>query len=64
MTIIDKTKPIAVTGVTGYLASWIVKQLLDEGCTIHGTVRNKTKTDKFQHLLNLAEESKGKLVLF
>ncbi len=42
----DKTKPILVTGASGYLASWIVKQLLDKGFTVHGTVRNKAKIDK------------------
>jgi len=61
---IDKTKPILVTGATGYLASWVIKQLLDEGLTVHGTVRNKAKTEKYTHLLIQAAESKGKLQIF
>ena len=28
---IDKTKPVMVTGATGYVAGWIVKRLLEEG---------------------------------
>lgn len=31
MKTIDRTKPVLVTGGTGYLASWIVKQLLTDG---------------------------------
>lgn len=61
---IDKNKPILVTGGTGYLASWIVKQLLDEGLTVHTTVRNKSDLPKYQHLLNVAGKSKGKLEIF
>ncbi|HCB38252.1 MAG TPA: diaminohydroxyphosphoribosylaminopyrimidine deaminase, partial [Gammaproteobacteria bacterium] len=38
--IIDKTKPVLVTGASGYIANWIIKYLLEEGCTVHGTVRN------------------------
>ena len=40
MTTIDKSRPVLVTGASGYIASWIVKQLLDEGCTVHATVRD------------------------
>lgn len=38
--IIDSSKPILVTGASGYIANWIVKLLLEKGCTVHGTVRN------------------------
>jgi len=34
MKTINKTKPVLVTGGTGYLASWVVKQLLDEGLQV------------------------------
>jgi len=61
---IDKTKPVLVTGGTGYLASWIVKQLLDEGLTVHATVRNKTKIEKYKHLLELSRTSKGEVKIF
>ena len=64
MKTIDKTKPVLVTGATGYLASWVVKQLLDDGLTVHGTVRNKAKTEKYQHLMDIAAKSKGKLEIF
>jgi uncharacterized protein YbjT (DUF2867 family) len=61
---IDSSKPILVTGGSGYVASWILKQLLDEGYNVRTTVRNKSNTAKYQHLLDIAKESKGKLELF
>lgn len=61
---IDSSKPILVTGGSGYVASWIVKQLLDEGHNVRTTVRNKSNTAKYQHLLDIAKESKGKLEVF
>lgn len=64
MKTIDKTKPVLVTGGTGYLASWIVKQLLQDGFTVHATVRDKSNEEKYQHLLNINELSKGNLKIF
>ena len=64
MEIIDRTKPILVTGGTGYLASWIVKQLLDEGHDVRTTVRNLAQKEKFAHLTALAVKSKGTLQFF
>lgn len=61
---IDKTKPILVTGANGYVASWIVKRLLDEGLCVHAAVRNPENKDKIKHLVNLAENSNGTLVFF
>ena len=64
MNTLDRKKPVLVTGATGYLASWIVKLLLDEGISVHATVRDKTKKEKYAHLLNIAKEGKGKLEIF
>ena len=64
MKTIDKNKPILVTGGTGYLASWIVKQLLEDGLNVHTTVRDKSNQHKYQHLLDIEKESKGKLNIF
>ena len=34
---------VLVTGVTGYIASWVVKTLLDQGFAVRGTVRSPAK---------------------
>lgn len=51
MTTIDKTKPVLVTGATGYVAGWIVKQL-ENGITVHAAVRNPDDAKKIAHLKN------------
>jgi nucleoside-diphosphate-sugar epimerase len=61
---IDRTKPVMVTGGTGYLASWIIKMLLDDGIDVHATVRDPTDTQKVEHIKALAEASSGQLKLF
>jgi nucleoside-diphosphate-sugar epimerase len=63
MTRIDKTKPVLVTGATGYVASWLVKRLLEEGLTVHAAVRNPQK-EKVAHLDDLAEKSPGSIRYF
>jgi nucleoside-diphosphate-sugar epimerase len=61
---IDKTKAVLVTGATGYVASWLVKKLLDEGITVHAAVRNPDNKEKVKHLDELAEKSKGTIKYF
>ena len=55
----DKDK-VLVTGANGYVASWIVKKLLDEGHSVHATVRDITDTSKTVHLKSLEKASSGK----
>ncbi len=50
---IDKNIKVLVTGGTGYLASWIIKLLLDKGIKVHATVRNPSDTQKFEHLTKI-----------
>lgn len=61
---IDRSKPILVTGGNGYIASWIVKYLLEDGLTVHATVRDPSNPAKVGHLQALAEQSPGTLKLF
>jgi len=58
------TAPILVTGASGYIAGWIIKYLLDEGHTVHGTVRDPNKQSSVAHLHKLAEKAPGTLKLF
>ena len=64
MTQIDKSKPVLVTGATGYVAGWVVKKLLDQGIMVHAAVRDPQNTKKLAHLEKLAKESKGSIKYF
>lgn len=46
-------KTVMVTGASGYLGSWIVKQALEAGYTVRGTVRDPDDPEKTRHLLEL-----------
>ncbi|MFC0878683.1 NAD-dependent epimerase/dehydratase family protein [Saccharicrinis sp. FJH2] len=61
---IDKTKPVLVTGATGYVAGWLVKRLLEEGLTVHAAVRNPTDKTKVAHLDKIAKDAPGKIKYF
>lgn len=56
--------PILVTGATGYIAGWIIKDLLEQGYTVHATVRSPQNTQSYQHLTKIAEQSQGTLKIF
>lgn len=64
MRAIDKSKPVMVTGATGYVASWIVKMLLEQGINVNATVRDPSDVKKVGHLTGFAKASTGKLKLF
>jgi nucleoside-diphosphate-sugar epimerase len=64
MQVIDPSKPVMVTGASGYLASWIVKKLLDKGMSVVATVRDPMDLTKTGHLQKLANGSAGTLKLF
>jgi nucleoside-diphosphate-sugar epimerase len=61
---IDKTKPVLVTGATGYVAGWIVKRLLEEGITVHAAVRDPGNAEKLKYLNALAAETPGSIEYF
>ncbi|MCB9225342.1 MAG: NAD-dependent epimerase/dehydratase family protein [Crocinitomicaceae bacterium] len=61
---IDKSKPVLVTGATGFVAGWIVKKLLDEGLTVHAAVRNPDNKEKIKHLDELAANAPGSIKYF
>lgn len=53
-----------ITGVSGYVASWIVKKLLESGIDVNGTVRDPTDIVKVAPLTELARTTAGRLRLF
>ncbi|KAL8159444.1 hypothetical protein V2J09_000981 [Rumex salicifolius] len=56
-------KVVCVTGAAGYIASWLIKDLLARGYTVKASVRNLNDPKKTQHLLQL-EGAKERLHLF
>ena len=53
-----------VTGASGYIASWIVKFLLEKGEKVYGTVRSLNNVEKISHLLVLQKKYPDQLMLF
>ncbi len=61
---IDKSKPVMLTGATGYVAGWLVKKLLDNGLTVHAAVRDPDNKEKLKYLNKIAEKSSGTIKYF
>ncbi|KAM7476753.1 hypothetical protein LguiB_023996 [Lonicera macranthoides] len=58
-----RRKVVCVTGGSGYIASWLVKLLLDRGYTVRSTLRTLNDPKKTEHLLAL-DGAKERLHLF
>jgi nucleoside-diphosphate-sugar epimerase len=58
---IERTTPVLVTGGSGYLASWIIKRLLDDGIDVNTTVRDPEDPGKTAHLQKLAFDTGAQL---
>jgi len=61
---IDNSRPVMVTGATGYVAGWIVKRLLEAGLTVHAPVRNPDNEESLKYLNAIALKSKGNIKYF
>ena len=48
--------PIAVTGASGYIGSWIVRDLMEAGYTVHSCVRDPGRPEKIDHLLAMNDQ--------
>ncbi len=55
---------ICVTGAAGFIAGHVIIDLLDDGHTVHATVRDLGDDTKRAHLDELKEQYPGKLELF
>ncbi|XVE62305.1 hypothetical protein DITRI_Ditri06bG0107500 [Diplodiscus trichospermus] len=49
----EAEKLVCVTGASGFIASWLVKLLLQRGYTVKATVRDPNDSKKTEHLLAL-----------
>jgi len=47
--------PVAVSGASGYIGSWIVQDMLEQGYQVRACVRNAVKPEKVDHLLAMKE---------
>ena len=56
MLTIDKSKPVLVTGATGYVAGWVIEKLLKEGIVVHAAVRDPENTAKLSSLNSLSQK--------
>ncbi|KAK3766910.1 hypothetical protein RRG08_040432 [Elysia crispata] len=54
---------VLVTGASGYVASHVVKVLLEKGYRVRGTVRSFMNAERVNHLYDLCPDSKHKLEL-
>ena len=43
--------PVLVTGGSGYIAGFLIRRLLDAGCTVHTTVRRREREAPLRALL-------------
>lgn len=64
MNSIDKTKPVLVTGATGYVAGRLVERLLSDGITVHAAVRDPENKEKTKYLDELAKNLSGTISYF
>jgi dihydroflavonol-4-reductase len=52
---------VLVTGASGYIAGHCIRELLEHGYQVRGTVRSLARTDRVAHLRALAEHTAGSL---
>ncbi len=57
-------KPVLVTGGSGYIAGFLIRRLLDEGCTVHTTVRSLAREPALRALFGDAGQSRDRLRVF
>tara|TARA_B100001057_G_scaffold456230_1_gene503446 strand:- start:151 stop:1218 length:1068 start_codon:yes stop_codon:yes gene_type:complete len=61
---INKSQKVLVTGATGFVAGWIIKQLVEAGVCVHATVRDPNDEKKVAHLQEMSKKGPGKVILF
>ncbi|PZC48337.1 MAG: bifunctional dihydroflavonol 4-reductase/flavanone 4-reductase [Chloroflexi bacterium] len=53
--------PVAVTGASGYIGAQLVKNLISDGYTVRGCVRDATRQDKVGYLNALNDQGPGSI---
>ena len=62
--VLGPPSPVLVTGGSGYVASWLVKRLLELGHDVHATVRDPADPRETLHLEAIAVDAPGSLSLY
>ena len=60
----NNKETVLVTGANGYVASWLVKKLIEKGHTVHASVRNINDSSKTDHLKSVPKANTNKLKIF
>ncbi|MAX09380.1 MAG: diaminohydroxyphosphoribosylaminopyrimidine deaminase [Candidatus Marinimicrobia bacterium] len=55
---------ILVTGGSGYIASWVIHYLLEDGHTVRATIRDKSNQYKIEHLKDLEKKYSNSFEIF
>lgn len=61
---VDTTAPVLVTGATGYVAGWLVRELLEAGATVHAAIRAPDDAAKTAPLQAMADATPGTIRFF
>jgi nucleoside-diphosphate-sugar epimerase len=61
---VDTKKKVLVTGATGFIAGWMIKQLVEAGVCVHAAVRDPDNEEKVGHLKQLSQKGPGSVMLF
>jgi dihydroflavonol-4-reductase len=48
-------KPVCVTGASGFVAAHVIRELLERGYRVRGTVRGLSSPGKYDFLTSLSE---------
>ena len=61
---INSENPVMNTGATGFVAGWIIKQLVESGVNVHACVRNTEDRTKISPLEELSSIGPGSVKIF
>jgi dihydroflavonol-4-reductase len=57
--------PVAITGATGFIGSWVVQDFVEQGYSVHACVRDASNHEKVDHLLAMNDQGlRGQVQLF